>query len=368
MQRMDSLKSLIHNQQIKLKHLSARLFREESLVISQTTPYQVIGVFGQTRIRYYAASTKRYKEPLVFVAPLAINMAIYDLYPYRSLIRYFQENGFDIYLIDWGRLSYRDRHLNFLSFIDDALPRYLKMICTHAKSDQVSLHGWSMAGIFVMLYSALHHAKHVKNLIVLGSPIDSYASGRIGKLYRFVHNIIQKNPSLERRIYAGLPKKLIHTPGVLNALGFKILDPKGWIDGHVQLLKNLESKKLVQEHATLSHFLNNMIDYPGGINQDMLFNVWLQNPLKDGKIQLKNTIVDLKNIDCALLVGAGRSDQLVTADAVKPLIKLTNSTDVTFTLIPGGHLGLMSSQASSEEFWPQFKDWLIQRSTQIKKE
>ncbi|MCG2921878.1 hypothetical protein KZ305_27720, partial [Escherichia coli] len=82
--------------------------------------------------------------------------------------------------------------------------------------------------------------------------------------------------------------------------------------------------------ATLSHFLNNMIDYPGGINQDMLFNVWLQNPLKDGKIQLKNTIIDLKNIDCALLVGAGRSDQLVTADAVKPLIKLTNSTDVTF--------------------------------------
>ncbi len=43
-----------------------------------------------------------------------------------------------------------------------------------------------------MLYSALHHAKHVKNLIVLGSPIDSYASGRIGKLYRFVHNTIQK--------------------------------------------------------------------------------------------------------------------------------------------------------------------------------
>ena len=67
MQRMDSLKSLIHNQQIKLKHLSARLFREESLVISQTTPYQVIGEFGQTRIRYYAASTKRYKEPLVLL-------------------------------------------------------------------------------------------------------------------------------------------------------------------------------------------------------------------------------------------------------------------------------------------------------------
>lgn len=70
-------------------------------------------------------------------------------------------------------------------------------------------------------------------------------------------------------------------------MGFKILDPKGWIDGHIQLLKNLENKKLVQEHATLGNFLNNMIDYPGGINQDMLFNVWLQNPLKKASFILK---------------------------------------------------------------------------------
>ncbi|HCO08387.1 MAG TPA: alpha/beta hydrolase, partial [Acinetobacter ursingii] len=56
MQRMESFKSLIHHQQIKLKHLSARLFHEESLVLSQTTPYQVIAEFGQTRVRYYAAA------------------------------------------------------------------------------------------------------------------------------------------------------------------------------------------------------------------------------------------------------------------------------------------------------------------------
>lgn len=368
MQRMESFKSLIHHQQIKLKHLSARLFHEESLVLSQTTPYQVIAEFGQTRVRYYAAADKSYKEPLVFVAPLAINMAIYDLYPYRSLIQYFQKHGFDVYLVDWGRLTYQDRHLNFLSFVSKALPEYIQVIREHSQSDQISLHGWSMAGIFVLLYSALNQPNYVKNLIVLGSPIDSYASGRIGKLYQFIHKTIDRHKKLQQRIYNGLPKRLIHTPGILNALGFKILDPKGWIDGHIQLLKNLENKKLVQEHATLGNFLNNMIDYPGGINQDMLFNVWLQNPLKKGIIHLKDQVIELKNIRSSLLVGAGRSDQLVTADAVKPLTQLTNSSDVTFTLIPGGHLGLMSSQASSDEFWPIFKDWLTQRSTQITKE
>ncbi|RSR08644.1 alpha/beta hydrolase, partial [Acinetobacter baumannii] len=83
----------------------------------------MIGEFNQTRVRYYAATEKSFREPLVFVAPLAINMAIYDLYPYRSLIKYFQNAGFDVYLVDWGRLGFKDRHLNFLSFIEDFIPK-----------------------------------------------------------------------------------------------------------------------------------------------------------------------------------------------------------------------------------------------------
>ncbi len=361
---MKRLKYLV-SEQSQIKHLSTRLFHSKTLVLSQSTPFEVIGEFNQTRIRYYSATQKKFKEPLVFVAPLAINMAIYDLYPYRSLIKYFQNAGFDVYLVDWGRLKFKDRHLNFLSFIEDFIPKAIELIRAHSGSEQISLHGWSMAGIFVTLYAALKQPNYIKNLIVLGSPIDSYASGHIGKLYQTINQLISRNKKIQERIYSGLPKRLIHSPGILNSLGFKILDPKGWLDGHVQLLKNLDDLQFVQEHATLSNFLNNMIDYPGGINQDMLFNVWLQNPLKRGFIQLKDKKIELKNIDCSLLVGAGRSDQLVTADAASPLSQLTSSQDVTFTLIPGGHLGLMSSQASALEFWPKLAAWLAERSTQI---
>ena len=46
---------------------------------------------------------------------------------------------------------------------------------------------------------------------------------------------------------------------------------------------------------------------------------------------------------------------------------LPTSQDVTFTLIPGGHLGLMSSQNSSIEFWPTLTKWLEERSTHLKR-
>ncbi len=57
-------------------------------------------------------------------------------------------------------------------------------------------------------------------------------------------------------------------------------------------------------------------------------------------------------------MAAGHSDQIVTAEAAQPLSELTSSTDVTFTLIPGGHLGLMSSKKSANEFWPKLTTWL----------
>lgn len=350
----------------KLKNLSTRIFNGKSLVLSQSTPYDVIAEHDQTKVRFYAAPEKKFKEPLVFTAPLSINMAIYDLYPYRSLIKYYTEQGFDVYLLDWGKLTFQDRHLNFLYFIDESMPYCIEKIREHSQSEQISLHGWSMAGIFVLLYTAMQTPNYVKNLIVLASPIDSYASGGIGKLYKRINSLIIKNKKIKDTLYkGGLPKKFIHSPGLLNAIGFKILDPKGWYEGHKQLLLNLDDKELLHEHATLGNFLNHMVDYPGGINQDMLFNVWLQNPLKNGSIQLSSNIIELKNINCSLLVGAGKGDQMVTANAVKPLSELTNSTDVTFTLIPGGHLGLMSSQKSADEFWPKMSEWLAQRSSKI---
>lgn len=357
--------SALGKHKTKLQNLKTRLFDSKTLVISQSTPYEIIDRYQGSKIRFYSAVKKKYREPLVFVAPLAINMAIYDLYPYRSLIQFFRQQGFDVYLVDWGKFTRKDRHLNFHYFVKEALPYCVQHILQHAEVNQISLHGWSMAGIFTLLYTTQDIEKHVKNLIILGSPIDAYRSGRIGKFYQSLAFTLKKT-QLSSFVIHKIPTSALHSTGFMNRVGFKVLDPIGLIQGHRQLLQNLDDEKVLAEHATLGDFLNNMIDYPGGVNRDMLLNVWLQNPLKHGKIQLANDLYELNQINCSLLVGAGRNDQMVTAAAVQPLVQLTNSADVTFTDIPGGHLGLMSSQASANEFWPMMAQWLASRSTTIK--
>ena len=151
---MQQFRNGLLDKQSKLNNLATRIFYGKSLVLSQATTYEVIGTYNNSKIRYYAAPEKKYQEPLVFVAPLAIKMDIYDLYPYRSLVKYYTDQGFDVYLVDWGNFNYKDRDLDFLSFIDDAIPNCIDQIRAHSKSDLISLHGWSMSGIFVLLYTA----------------------------------------------------------------------------------------------------------------------------------------------------------------------------------------------------------------------
>ncbi len=363
---MKTLKFSLKNQTDKLKNLSTRVFRGTSLVLSQSTPYHVIDTYKYAKIRHYPADQRQYREPLVFVPPLAVTVSIYDLYPYRSLVNYFQQQGFEVYLLDWGRLNYSHQQLNFMSFLDDVLPHAIDVIRQHANSDEISLHGWSMGGLFASLYTAYQPHSSVKNLISLGAPIDSFLAGWHGQLLKQLNHLIQRYPRVAETIDQGkIPKKLIQTPGKLNAVVFKLIDPVGWWNSHKRFFMNLHDPQAVQEHATMGAYLNDMIDYPGGINQDMMLNVWLRNPLKSGHIQLNDKLIDLKNIRCNLLVGAGLSDRLVAAQSVQPLAELTSSPDVTFTLIPGGHMGIMSNQNTAKEFWPVLATWLQQRSTQL---
>ncbi len=65
-----------------------------------------------------------------------------------------------------------------------------------------------------MLYTADQQTTFIKNLMVLGSPVDSYASGRIGKLFQLTNQLISKYPKLQHAFYSGkIPKHLIHTTG-----------------------------------------------------------------------------------------------------------------------------------------------------------
>lgn len=354
-----------------------RLFNAERISLAGQSPYSCIHADGLVSVRHHPplqeshircqgqtlpVKKQRHQIPVVLVSPLAVNMLIYDLFPERSLIRYLQACGFDVYLIDWGRPGREHTHFDLATYVLKLMPECLTAIRTHSGSQELSLHGWSMGGHFVLCYAGLGIDTALRNLVILGSHIDSHASGSLGTLYQRLNqgsDWLKKRTGLHPR---QIPTPLFHTPGWINVINFKLTNPIGSLQGYWELMKHLDDRDFVIDHATNAAFLDHMVDYPGGIVRDMLLRVWMGNELKEGRLDIAGHRVDFKNIQSRLLIIAGKDDTLATSKAVRQLTEVTAAREQRFVEVPGGHMGIVSGSRAPATAWKETIDWLAANS------
>ena len=354
-----------------------RVFRAASLVQAGQTPFETLHTDGLVSLRYYpplaedfielegetiAVERTAHKTPIVIVPPLAVNMLIYDLFPQRSLVRFLRAKGFEVYLIDWGMPTREHSHYNLHTYVAELLPAYLNRVREHSGEQELSLHGWSMGGMFTLFYSALSNDQHVRNAIVLGSPIDSHASGILGLVNQRMADVagfVRKRTGF--RLHDVKPH-WFHTPGWANTIGFKLTNPIASVMSYWELIIRLGDREFVTNHATTSAFLDRMVAYPGGIIQDTVVRVWIDNQLSKGEIQIGEDVARLDNVSANLLAIAGGDDTLVTPGAAKRVMDHVSSTDKTFRVVPGGHMGILAGSKAPRQSWLELADWLAFRS------
>ncbi|MGB1949953.1 MAG: alpha/beta fold hydrolase [Marinobacter sp.] len=354
-----------------------RVFRAASLVQAGQTPFETLYTDGLVSLRYYPPLAEdaieldgktimveptAHKTPIVIVPPLAVNMLIYDLFPQRSLVRFLRAKGFEVYLIDWGMPTRQHSHYNLHTYVAELLPAYLNRVREHSGEQELSLHGWSMGGMFTLFYSALSKDQHIRNAVVLGLPIDSHASGLMGLLYQRVADVadfVRKRTGF--RIHDVKPH-WFHTPGWANTIGFKLTNPIGSVMGYWELIVRLGDREFVSNHATTSAFLDRMVAYPGGIIQDTVVRIWIDNQLSNGEIQIGEDVARLGNVNANLLAIAGQEDTLATPGAAKRVMDHVSSTDKTFRVVPGGHMGILAGSKAPSESWLELAEWLAERS------
>ena len=335
-----------------------RFLRPDSLVCAGQTPYDIITDDGLVKLRHYRPAVQTHRVPLVIVPPLAVNMLIYDLYPQRSFVGYMLERGHSVYLVDWGSPTRKHAHFNLATYARKLLPAFLHQVRVHSGQQELSLHGWSMGGGIALVYTALSGDRDIRNLVIVGTAVDGHANGAMGRQYAALNGLLNRVGFNWRRI----PSRWAYTPGWINAIGFKLSDPVGSVRGYVDLLRNLDDRQFVAQHANQSAFMDRLEAYPGGVIRDWTYSVWLENEAGRGKISVGRETARLDRIQANLLCIAGKSDTLANVPCCEKLIDLVSSTDKTFYIAPGGHSGIVSGSQAPDTVWPTIDQWLSDRT------
>lgn len=371
--KYDEVKKLAELSTINAKQ---RFFQAEKLLQAEKTPFDVVYQKDIVRLRYYPplketeiivdgdtipVAKKSHKIPLVMVAPLAVNMYIYDLFPERSLVKYLRAKGFELYLIDWGRPGWDHNHYTISSYFAELMPDVLAQVRKHSGSKKLSLHGWSFGGLFSACYTSLGDPDIV-NLALVGAPGDYHANGELGKQYQ---SIAKKLSWLEKKAgwrVHNTPRRWWRSPGWVNSLAFKLTNPIGSLQGYVDLLKNLHDEEYVISHATNGAFLDNMVAYPGAVIQDVIQYLWADNIVARGELPMKKPQGSLANISANLLLVVGKQDPIVTKACSVSILEHVASQDQQVLEVNGGHMGILSGSKAPKTIWPQVAEWLAERS------
>ncbi|MDO9451459.1 MAG: alpha/beta fold hydrolase [Stagnimonas sp.] len=349
-----------------------------SFVVADLTPYDLIHQDGLLSVRRYRpldeaeitvgettqpVRAKRHRVPILLVPPLAADPLNFDLLPHRSLVRFLLAEGYKVYLVDFGSPDVNHSHLGLADYTTQMLPAAIAAVRRDARVKDLSLVGYCMGGLFCLITAGWAHDKHIKNIVTIASPIDAHQAGVAGQLLGAMRTPIR----LVRR-YTGLrihkldPKRL-NVPGWVSSLAFKLTNPMGTLTNYVDLLMNLWDRDYVVQHDTMASWFNDMHAYPGGIVQDFVVRVGMDNALSKGRVPLgKGQEALLDRIDASLLAIAGTGDKIVTVEAARKVMDIVASLDKQFKTAPGGHAGVFAGSKAPATTWRMAADWLKPRS------
>ncbi len=316
------------------------------------TPKDVVWTHRGTTLYRYRSSQRTQPVPILLVFALINRPDIFDLKPGNSFVEYLLEQGYDVFLLDWGVPGDEDGDLGLEYYVCDALPWAIRETLRESGEDELSLLGWCIGGTLSAMHAALEPDSPVRNLALLTTPIDTD-----GGLYT---SWIRRD-SFDPEVVAGAYPSI---PGPAIDFANKMMKPvTNYWTTYRQLWEGvLEGKDPRSSYQPMAKWVANNPPFPGRAFKEWTTWMYKENRLVDGRLHLRDQRVDLGEIEQNLLVVTAGADHIAPPPGTRPLLDLVSSEDVTHFDRPGGHIGLMAGSKAREEIWPDIVEWLDARS------
>jgi polyhydroxyalkanoate synthase len=315
-----------------------------------STPYDVVYEEDRVKLKHYRTPGDiQLKTPLLVVYALINRETMLDLQPGRSVVQTFLDSGIDLYMVDWGYPSRKDRFLT----IDDHVNGYMDNIIDYIREQhgvqKLNLMGICMGGTFSIIYAALHPQK-IKNLVTTVTP-SNFDTDK-GLLHLWTQKL---DADKIADTYGNLAGDFLN-------FGFLLLNPaRLMIDKYIGFLDQMDNKSFIENFVRMEKWIFDSPDLPGETFRQFIKDCYQQNLLIQNKMTVGGRSVDLKKISMPLLNIYAKYDHLVPPEACELLTKSVGTKDATDVCLNTGHIGIYVSSKTQQEFAPRIADWLKQR-------
>ena len=335
---------------LRMKHFGDMVMNPREPEVGPT-PREEICRTNKSRLWRYA-SKRTVPTPLLFVPNLGISRPyIFDLLPKGSFIEHMTQQGFDLFLVDWGVFASEDNGLTLEHAVTRILPRLARKALEASGAREMSVLGYCMGAPLSLSYLASTPEFPLKNYVDMAGPIDFAHAGMFARW-------------LDARYFDA--DKYVDTLGQIPAemvkLGFKLLKPTMDLSTNVNLWWNLWNADYVTGFNALNKWANEYLPFPGEFFRQWVKDFYQQNKLIRGELTMGGRPVRLESIRCPVLAVGAREDNIAPPPCVKPLVDAVSSRDKEYVELPGGHISLIAGRGASLHCWPKVASWLMSRS------
>jgi poly[(R)-3-hydroxyalkanoate] polymerase subunit PhaC len=255
--------------------------------------------------------------------------------------------GFDVYLLDWGRAYPADAENTLETYVEDYIPKAMAAACESSDTSELTLAGYCLGGVLALLLAAANPGPLVRNLIALTTPCDFSELGFLSQMF------------VEGRLE---PAEVVDSTGIVPARvldqGFQSMKPTDAVVQQVNVLQNLWNDQWLTGFIAMNKWARDQGPLPGAVFRQIVERLVRDNSLAEGTVALGKREVSLGDIRCPFLNVFCNRDEIVPPRSAAPLTGLVGSEDVTELCLESGHVGLVAGRQAAKVARPQIADWI----------
>lgn len=278
-------------------------------------------------IRFSPSTEKVFSRPLLIFPPWINKYYVLDLQTKNSLVAWFRDQGFTVYVISWRSADNVTRDLDWDDYAGLGGLAAINHVFQH-HNEPINVAGYCIGGTMLstlVSYLAKKQDKRINSLTLMAAQTDFSDAGMLMALI---------NEKTLSETAAAIVKNRGIMPGELMSDGFNSLRPQRLIWQFV------ENNYLLGENVRpfdLLFWNGDQTNIPGPLHLSYLENFYVENRLAENRFELFDEKISLSDVKWPVFIHAASNDHISPFESVYKGRHLFGGP-TKFTLAEAGHI------------------------------